>query len=160
MKNLVLVTCVLGLFVGSVSFASSKVGVEAEYSILVEQDAEINQGTIKHEVLEYDNLEDKYKVRTKVEFADAQTQDIEDWIEAKALSQGAQILADCETKKYGVLLKVTVAAGTFDSCYIIEEDKTQDYVGQFWVGDTPFTTYKSIETQFGEKIELELTAIK
>lgn len=72
---------------------------------------------------------------------------------------GAGLVASC-VNSGGVLEKITVAAGDFETCHITDVDVTQDYIGNFWVADVAFGVAKSVETRGQESYTVELQAVK
>lgn len=157
MKALVVLTLALLTNV-AVAAGPVKVGTSVDYNAKVEQGGQTNAGTMNLTVLSHNAVEKKYNVRGTVVFAGA-TQQSDNWMEANSVENGGIILANCD-KAGGTAEEITVPAGKYNTCHIVQNDPAKGYVGAFWVADVPFMIVKSVEVQNGETVSLELTAIK
>lgn len=74
-----------------------------------------------------------------------------DGSELKTKAQVQETLKDCE-KVGGKLQLLTVIAGTYSTCYFMDENKNE-----IWIADVPFFIAKQIEyDEKGNRIEVEL----
>lgn len=157
MKALVILTLAL-LTNAAVAAGPVKVGTSVDYNVKVEQGGQADTGMMNLTILSHNATEKKYNVRGTVVFAGA-TQQSDNWMEASSVENGGYILANC-AKAGGTEEEVTVPAGRYNTCHIVQNDTSKGYVGDFWVSDVPFMIVKSVEVQNGETVSLELTAIK
>jgi hypothetical protein len=135
-----------------------KVGSAVGYTATSVKAGVTDVGTLAFEVTAEDATAGTYKVKGKLDVGADKQDDETDWDQTD-VSGGADILADCAGNG-GAPEDLTVAAGTFKTCHITQEDKAQNYKGDFWIGDVPFMTVKSVESQGAESFSLELATVK
>jgi len=122
------------------------------------QDKKVTIGFIQEFlVTEVDKAANKYKIQTTFYTPDGKDSvEIKevDGNELKTKAQVQETLRECENVG-GKLQKLTVIAGTYSTCYFMDEKKNE-----IWIADVPFFIAKQVEyDEKGNRIEVELALV-
>ncbi len=143
------------LLVSVSAFAADlQVGTTANYTVTATQAGATMTGALNYVVTGYTATTNMYQVQSTFTSGAGSQVQLQD-IDGKNLNIGPGILSNCAMYG-GTLESVTVAAGTFSTCHLVNVDAAQNLVGHYWVGDVAFNFVKLVETEGPQTTTMEL----
>jgi hypothetical protein len=130
------------LLLSSIALAYPAVNDSVTFNATEVKDTETNQAVLQIHLAAYDSAKDAYQ-QVSSTTTKGKTTSNEEWVAASELFNKetyTQVSGNCD-QFGGKIESVTVAAGTFETCAIPNEDKNES--GVYWIGDVPFGIVKA-----------------
>lgn len=151
---------IASLVVSSVAFAMPSVNDSASYDVVVTQGNQSQHITYDASLTEYNSGQDTFKMVEVTTVHGQQPQTQEGWVKGEDLASDelvAELLTNC-AKYRGKAGKVTVPAGTFDSCALPQNNN--GVVGTLWVAKVSFGIAKIEQSNGRQKMVMALKSFK